>query len=239
MKPTTLLIGVLTSSIAFSFTTPASASISPFATKTPSQILVIAAAAMNQAGSVHLLGTVSFPGLHGTVMLDSADDESTQTIVVGAARETDLVFGTSVFLRGNAADFFKSFHVEHSPLVDQWVQVPSRNSNYESTLSGELFASLTRQTVQLDDVKNLGARTFEGQPVVAISGKLPSSRVFPGASQTVYISTASPFLPIGYGDTFNELGKSGTALGLFTKWGESVNVTRPSVFITATAMDLP
>jgi hypothetical protein len=241
MKRTISLVGILTAlTLSLGFSTPAIASTGPFGSKTPSQILVLVAAAMREAGSVHLSGTLSVPGLIvGTETLDSANEESRQIISSGAMKETDLVFGTSVFIKGNAADFVDAYRVENSPLISKWILVPASNPNYANTLSGELFGSLTQKTVQLVDPKNLGIVLFEKQRVMAIEGELPASGAFPSATQTVYVSPTSPYLPIGYGDKFDEQGEPGTALSVFSKWGESVHAPRPTVFVTATNHDLP
>jgi hypothetical protein len=241
MKRTISLVGLLmTLTLFLGFSTPAAAGTRTFENKSPSQILGLVAAAMREAGSVHLSGTLSVPGLIvGTESLDSANEESSQVISSGAMKETDLVLGTSVFIKGNAADFVDAYHVENSPLVGKWTLVPASNPIYANTLSGELFGPLTQTTVQLVDPKNLGIVLFEKQRVIAIVGQLPSSGAFPGATQTVYVSPTSPYLPIGYGDKFAEQGEPGTAFSAFSKWGESVHVPRPAVFATANNNDLP
>jgi hypothetical protein len=232
------LLTTLTLSVALS--APGGASTNPFGTKSPSQILALASTAMRKAGSVHLAGQVSFPDvISATATLDSTEGESTQTVSGDGNRETDLVIGTSLFIKGNASDFEDSYNVKNSPLANRWVLVPSSNPNYANIFSGELLGSLAQMTVQLNSLKNLGAVTFQGKRAVAISGKLPGTSSFPNAPQTVYVSISPPYLPIGYSDRLAEQGHRGTAVAVFSKWGESVHVLRPAVFVTATTKVLP
>jgi hypothetical protein len=241
MKRSLLLIGLLstlTASLGVSMS--AGAGTNPFGSKAPAQILSLTSAAMLKAGSVHLAGGASFPGLASlNATLDSAKNHSTQVVSGNGAMETDLVIGTSLFIKGNAVDYVDSYGVKNSPLANKWVLVPSRNPTYASTFSGELLGSLVQMTVQMNSLENLGLVTFQGRPAVAISGRLPASSPFANSLQTVYVSTSSPYLPIGYSDKLSEQGHHGTALLVFSKWGEPVNVTRPATFITATTKDLP
>jgi hypothetical protein len=232
------LLITLTSSIGLIMA--AGADTNPFGSKTPAQILSLTSAAMLKAGSVHLAGEASFPGLASlNATLDSAKNHSTQLVSGTGAMETDLVIGTSHFIKGNAVDYEKSYGVENSPLANQWVLVPTSNPTYASTFGGELLGSLVQMTVQMNSLKDLGVVTFQGRLAVAISGTLPASSPFPNSPQMLYISTSSPYLPIGYSDKLAEQGHHGTALAVFSKWGEPVKVTRPATFVTATAEDLP
>jgi hypothetical protein len=241
MRHRSLFIGFLaTLAVGAGVTAPAGAGTNPFGTKSPAQILSLVSSAMEKTGSVRLLGTVSFPGLiQASATLDSAVGKSTQSETGNGAIETDRLIGTTLFIMGNTVDYESSYGLKNSPLANKWVLVPSSNPNYAEISSGEKLFSLAKATLQMGSLKNLGVSTFRGQRAVAISGKLPSTASFPNAPQTIYVSTSSPFLPVGYMIKLTESGHRGRATALFSKWGESVNVPEPPTYVTATSKDFP
>jgi len=69
--------------------------------------------------------------------------------------------------------------------------------------------------------------TMNGRSVVGISGGLGqgfSGSPFTG-SETLYVSTSAPYLPVEVVDQLTANGKSGTETDIFSDWGESVTVT--------------
>jgi len=219
---------------------PVAASAIPFGAKSPAQILALVASAMTKAGSVRLSGTASFPGLiEETATLDSSVSHSSQTSTGNGIMESDLMIGSTLYKKGNAADYKASYGIANSPLANQWVLVPSSNANYAGMTVGERMTSLIQTTLQMNGPEDLGVVDYRGQKAVLIVGKLPSGSSFPNSLQTVYVSTSAPYLPIGYSIKLTEGAHHGTATALFSKWGESVHVTRPATFVMATAKDLP
>ena len=241
MRRDKILLGiaaVLATVLALSL--PVAASTNPFGARSPAQILVLVSSTMTKAGSVRLSGTASFPGLiEESATLDSSVKQSVQTTTGDGIEESDLMIGSTLYIKGNADDYKASYGITNSPLANQWVLVPSSNSNYAGISVGERMTSLIETTLQMNAPKDLGAVTYRGKSSVAIDGKLPSGSSFPNALQTVYVSTSSPYLPIGYSIKLSESGHQGSAIALFSKWGESVHVVRPATFVTASAKDLP
>jgi hypothetical protein len=217
----------------------AGAATNPFGSKSPAQILARTSAAMTKAGSVHLVNRSSLGGtVPFTLTTDSSTSKGAQTEAFGGGVEKVRLIGTTLFIYADATAFSLDFNVSNSSLANQWVRVPSSNANYSNISDAVLLPSLIENTVRMKSLKDLGLKKFQGQEAVAIKGSPPDTTPGTSETQTVYISTAAPYLPIGLKTAFLE-GVNGSGTSLFSKWGEKVNVASPSPYVIATTSNFP
>ena len=212
----------------------------PITSKSPTQILAISMAAMRQAGSFHYLLTKSTPGLAPvSLSTDCAVAYGKQTQSLGRLRDTISLIGTGLYVYANETAWKENFGVKHPTLSDEWVSVPQSNKNYVGVAIDILLPSVVRQIDRVRGLKDIGEFRVNGQLTVALRGAVTASPAeFPG-TQTLYVSTSAPYLPILVTETGSTQGEKFTNQTIFSKWGEHFVVNRPSHYVVATDKTFP
>ena len=217
----------------------AQAATGPFGSRTPAQILSLTKAAMERAGSVHVVNTTSLNGtISFTLTTDSSAGSGTQAQVFGGGVEKVRLIGSTLFINADSVAFSLDFNVSNSTLTNEWVRVPVSNPNYANISAAILLPSLIKDTLSMKSLKNLGVETFDGRTTVAIEGFPPNSTPGTSVVQTLYVATSAPYLPVGLSTVFLE-GVNGKGKSVFSRWGEKVAVRPPARYVTATAKDFP
>jgi hypothetical protein len=226
--------------VVFGSIPPSSAATAPFGAKTPAQILALATSAMKSAGSVHYVSADSYGGVvQITLSTDSSLTEGVQTQKLGGGTETSRLFGTKLFIFGDATSYAQDFGVKNSKLANEWVLVPITNKNYANIAVGILLSSVLQQVKGVSTLKNLGVFKIDGQETVGIKGALGPSAGGSGGSQTLYVSTTAPYRPVALTDSGVVSGQKVSSQVLFSKWGEKIVVVKPTKFVTATSVTFP
>lgn len=150
--------------------------------------------------------------------------------------------GEIVYLRG--VIYFKfdptivkfEFNSTSSTVANKWISLTKKSRYFANLAEGDTLPSLLQQ---LTPAGTLSATptTVNGTSVIALVGKA-NSTVGAAGTQTLYVSTTAPFLPVA-GKV--HASSSGITLDIaiqMKNWGVTLNVTRPKVAtsITKTAL---
>ena len=239
MRRLSLLFTFVLSAGLSTVATDAGATTNPLAHKSAAEIVALSSAAMQKAGSVHV---VNKSVLNGAATLqqttDSARTVGVQTQLFGGGDATIRLIGTTLYLNANTTAYNQDFNIANPSLAGKWVRVPASNPNYKNISSAVLLASLVQNVFQMNFLRDLGPRTFHGVATVALKGSPPNNTPGTSQTQTVYVSTTAPYLPVGIATTFLE-GVNGTGTILFSRWGETVQVKAPAGFVVATPKNFP
>jgi hypothetical protein len=224
--------------VGFGLVTTASAA-SSLSSKSPAAILSLAIQSIKDAGSFHYAQTASVSGsVEVTLSTDSSPSEGTQTQTLDGGTETTRLIGTTLYIKGDKTAYAQDFGVKITTLANEWVLVPKSNKNYVDIATAILTSSVVQQDAGFIPQKDLGLKIVNGKRAVAIEGAVKSSSVGAG-TQTMYVSTAAPYRPIGLAVKGTIDGRKITSDVLFSKWGEKFTVTKPATFVTATAKTFP
>ncbi|MGH3733850.1 MAG: hypothetical protein ACRDVC_10870 [Acidimicrobiales bacterium] len=218
-------------------TTLASWSASAWAASTtsPQQILELSVSAMHSEGSFHYDSSSSIAGVVAlTLSTDSALTKGDQTQSLDGGTETTRLIGKKLYLYANAKAYSADFGVKKTTLANEWVLVPSTNKNYGNIAAAILVRSVMQQLVDIGSVKDVGAVTIDGQSALALQGDAGQS-----GTETVYVSTKAPYLPIGVSALAVVNGRKITNELVFSKWGEKFSVKAPSTYVVATNKTFP
>jgi len=223
---------VAASSAACSSSTP---SASPFAGKTPAQVLAMATAAALAKGSVHVVGDDNIGGFGTAHWVTDAGATQGKQIVTGSAGNcTTLILSAQVaYFRGDATcleNYLQFPGHEATKYAGQWIAVPSSSSDYEGLVAAQTDSSMINVGLTPSEpLRFTKPTTIDGKSVIGISGGLGSYSAPSAGTQVLYISTAAPYLPVAYvlsGTQSN--GKPLTSSGHMSNYGESVVVTEPA-----------
>lgn len=222
--------------IAGTLVTAYSASASATSQKSPAEVLQLSVSAMRSEGSFHYVSTASIGGTVAiTLSTDSSltDGQQVQKQLDGGTETTRLI-GKSLYLYADAKTYADDFDVKKSTLANEWVLVPPTNKNYADLSSAILTTSVMQQLVDIDDLKEVGADTVNGQATIALRGDAGAS-----GTETVYVSTAAPYLPVAVAGASTEDGQKVSEELVFSKWGEKFSVAKPPKYVVATSATFP
>jgi hypothetical protein len=216
-------------------TTFVGASAASGATKSPAEVLQLSISAMHSAGSFHYESTASVGGVVAiTLSTDSALTYGDQVQKLGGGVETTRLIGKTLYINADAKAYSADFGVKKPTLANEWVLVPSSNKNYANISSAILVPSVLQQLVDVNHLKEVGVGSVNGQTALKIRGDAGAS-----GTETVYVSTAAPYLPIAVAAVGTEDGEKVSDQLVFSKWGEKFKVAKPSKFVVATNTTFP
>jgi hypothetical protein len=209
-------------------------SASPFAGKTPAQVLAMATAAALAKGSVHVVDDDNIGGV-GTMhwVTDAGTPQGKQIGAGSIGNCTILVTSAQVaYVRGNATCLENTLQVrphEATTYAGQWIAVPSSSSEYAGLVTGVTDSSMMTGVTPSAPLRFTKPTTIDGKSVMGISGGLGPYATGSVGTQVLYISTAAPYLPVAFvlhGTQSN--GKPLTSSSHMSNYGESVVVTEPA-----------
>jgi hypothetical protein len=137
--------------------------------------------------------------------------------------------GGVVYARFDPAVVNFEFHSTVSSVANKWISLTKTSRYYSNLAEGVTLPSVLEE---LTPVGTLSATptTLNGRSVIALAGKDNATVGVPGGTQTLYVSTTAPFLPV---EGKVHATTSGITLDLLIQmknWGVTVDVTAPKVF---------
>ncbi|MGO9343058.1 MAG: hypothetical protein ACLP6E_11145 [Acidimicrobiales bacterium] len=201
--------------------------------KTPAQILVAALAAARKAGSAHYVLSSLGPakGQKQMVTGNAGIKDGSQVIVGAGARWEALAVDDKVFITGDV----KGLENEGFPssvavaCANSWISVAPTDSPYETIIAELALYPALEELAPTGKLTMTAPTTWDGRQVVGISG---SARTSTGSqangTAVLYVTTATPFLPIGYSAEAANNGQTATETGTFSDWGKPVNLSAPT-----------
>jgi hypothetical protein len=215
-----VVVLVVAGVLAYSMTESHSGSL---AGDSPGQVVALAAAAAQKAGSVHVVVHLQSPGQTTTYIEDAAAGAGRQVITSsGGVQVTTLVVGGVAYVKANRTAMTTLFQLSDTDArryAGTWLSFPSRGAAYRQIAENVTLVSLLNDATPSTSTAVLTQSVVDGRSVVGVRGELPGR--LPG---TLYVPATGSPLPL------EEVTRSsGTvATTLFTDWGESVTVTPPT-----------
>ena len=158
---------------------------SPLEGKTGSEVASAAADALEEAGSVHLAGTMEQDGDEAEIDMQLQGEDAAGSLTIGGSEIELIVAGGQQFLKAGA-DFWTSGGVPEdaaSQLDGQWVSLPSEASDFQEFSLAQIVDDLRNpdSTVQEDVEED----ELDGEDVVVVSQE-DGSRLFVAADEPTY-----------------------------------------------------
>lgn len=201
----------------------------------PARVLQLSVSAMREKGSFRFVSTASYDGVVAVrVTTDSSLTYGVHVQSFDGGTETTRLIGKSLYMYADEKAYSADFGLKHSSLADQWVLVPPSNANYANMSSAILVPSVMQQLVDIDDLKEVGVANVNGQEALELRGNAGES-----GTETIYVSTASPYLPIAVSAVSTQDGERVTDELVFSRWGEKFKVAAPASYVVATKSTFP
>ena len=167
------------------------------ASTVPTQI----SSAVIQAGSVD--GTETSTGSSGTLEVRLVDNQ--------------------VFFKGDALYMRNNFKKAKPQYTNQWISIPE-SSPYFASGTNLTIAGNFVNTMPVANLKIVGVRTYNGVKCVEITGQHSTNS---GGLIRVYLSYASPYLPVAVVTSVSLLGHGAGQIQKYSQWGVPFVVSVP------------
>jgi len=199
----------------------------------PNHAMTLMTAAVQKAGSVHVVTRIQMRGGAATWVNDTGSQSGKQVITAGGAQVTILLVASTAYVNANPlamSEMFQSSAAISQRFASKWLYFPSSSGAYQKVAPTLTLGSLLQQVTPTGALTKLGTSTVDGRSVIGVRGVLPGG----GGTGTLYIAATGSPLPIE-----EVSGSSGAeTTSIFSGWGEPVRVTPPSGAVPGVATGL-
>ena len=211
--------------------TPSSAGAAPaFTSLTPAQMLTISIAGARTLKSGTAIVQVVTNKYKSTQNLSVVANGGEQHYVGDGIDAIFRVIGKTCYLKENAAAIEQQFGVKNSPAANRWIAVPSTYSGFNDLVEGVSFGDLTAALTPLGKLTASKPTKIGNVSVIGISGTVNPKAQLSKGTETVYISTTKPYLPVKVIASGSEPSAKavGSVVITVSKWGSTVGPTVPN-----------
>lgn len=202
--------------------------------KSAKQILALAYAAINHAGtSFHFVDQTKAGDKTVTLVGDDTTFGSDQ-VLSGDAPALEVRRGSSplIYVRGAATALVDALGLSQavaSSHAGQWIVLNPSDGPYQKVATALGPQSEIGNFVPQNPLHLEASRPIAGHQVVDVVGAAPSAAdAGAGATTTMIVPTEAPYTPLGAVLRFHHGSSSGTEAVLFGRWGEHVTEVVPT-----------
>ena len=162
---------------------------------------------------------------------DAGIKDGSQLIVGAGARWEALVVDDKVFITGDVKGledegFSSSVATTYA---NTWISIAPTDSPYKTIIAELALYPALEVLAPTGNLTLTPATTWDGRQAVGIRG---SARTSTGSqakgTAILFVTTATPFLPIGYSAEAANNGQTATETGTFSDWGKPVHLAAPT-----------
>ena len=211
----------------------------PFATQSGRQIIAGAMVAAKAMGSVTSSSSTTISGQAYSLVTNASLTSGQQTLRLGAAKTVVRVVGGVIYINDTDTAIQAQFGVSDPKYANRWIEIPSTNSYFAHFNTFILLSSLLSEVAPGGTLKTTKTTMVDKTSVVGVTGKPNIHLGLASGTETVYVSTLAPHLPVELVASDVVQTQRETFVVIFTNWGKRFNVTKPTTSIPISSTDLP
>lgn len=200
--------------------------------KTPDQIVSDALAAARSEGTVHFTLHASGTSTNETVVGNAGLLNGEQELTIGSDQvEAELLNGAA-YLDATPGWLHSVLGLPAAvanAYAAKWISLTSSDALYSQITQSVTLNGLLKQVTPTGPLRAANPSSLDGRMVIGVIGGLPGrARTGTIGTSRLYVSTASPNLPVGFtGDATNTSGQRVTDSGSFSDWGGALQLSPP------------
>ena len=201
-----------------------------FTSLTPAQMLTISIAGARTLKSGTAVVQVVTNKYKSTQTLSVVANGGEQHYVGDGIDAIIRVIGKTCYLKENAAAIEQQFGVKNSPAAGRWIAVPSTYAGFNDLIEGVSFGDLTSALTPLGKLTASKPTKIGNVTVIGISGTVNPKAQLSKGTETVYVSTTKPYLPVKVIASGSEPSAKavGSVVITVSKWGSTSAPTIPN-----------
>lgn len=209
----------------------------PLSTLNAPQILATSLkAATSQKSATSIVNTSIF-GITAQVSTQSGLSSGISRVTVNGHSGEIIDSRGVIYANLDAAIVNFEFHSSAPAVANKWIAVSPRSRYFSNLSLGLTLPSILRELTPTGPLTK-SMTVLNGRSVMSLTGRDNAAVGLPGGTQTLYVSTSAPFLPVG---GHVHAATSGITFDLkiqLKDWGRPLRVNVPKTFtsIAATAL---
>jgi hypothetical protein len=132
-----------------------------------------------------------------------------------------------------------NYGVTDSAVVNKWISITKGHKFYSNLSSGITFPSVLQEMQPIGTLSASAPKTINGVSAIGITGNPSPLSGTTSGSETLYVSTTTPFLPVEVTIKAVESGITVVLTVIPKNWSVPVSVTAPKVFTSISKTKLP
>lgn len=203
------------------------------------QVLNVSLKAANAKHSATTVGSTKVLGV-------SLSENTTSGLRSGFGFETvnghkgEVIYANGVVYAKFDSSLVKfNYGVTDNSVANKWISVTKGNKFYASLSSGITFPSVIQQMHPAGTLSLTAPTTINGVPAIGVTGKINASIAPLNGSETLYVSTTAPFLPVQVLVKESQSGVTANIVLTPKNWGVIVSVAAPKTFTPIDKTSLP
>ncbi|HEY5304240.1 MAG TPA: hypothetical protein VIJ86_09315 [Acidimicrobiales bacterium] len=207
---------------------------------TPAQVANLALANARAKGSCSTESQGKSTGYSFSESTNSTPAVAQQFITFNSSSSgVERMVGGVVYAKLSASMISLQFGVADPTYANKWVAIPRTNHHFVTFSSGLLFSSMLSQVRPVGPLTQSPVGTLNGKQVIAIGGTANAQLGLSASAETLFVSAASPYLPVELTASGRADGVPTTLVVTFSNWGRHFSYTAPTGAIPIASTTLP
>jgi hypothetical protein len=202
----------------------------PIAADNGAQILGVSMRAAAKEGSGTNFTSSVTAGQSFGDLTNSGTGEGEQFFSYEGATVDIRLLDSVVYVKANSDGILAWFGVKDSTLASKWIEVPASSTDYSSFKNAIPLTSMLKEVPPVGTLKVIPVGKIDNHRVVGVTGRPNPLLGFSTGMETLYVSTAFPYLPVELLVFGNTTGAVDNFRITFTNWGSHIEVIKPGSY---------
>jgi hypothetical protein len=205
----------------------------------PSQILATSIRSAAREKSAATVATTTVLGISVKLVTNSGPRSGLGFETVDG-HKGEVIFLNGVLYAKFDADLIKfNYGVSNAKAANKWISITKVSRYYNNLSTGIAFPSILAELQPSGTLSASSPSTLDGVSVIGITGKPNPVLGATSGSQTLYVATTAPFLPVEVVIKADESSIPVVLTVTPKNWGAPVSVSAPGVFTPIARTTLP
>jgi hypothetical protein len=203
------------------------------------QIMSTAIKASIGQGSATTVVTTSVLGIKVKEVTISGPRSGSGSEVINGHKGEIIYLNGVVYAKFDAFLVNFNYGVKDSAVANKWISITKGHKFYSNLSSGIAFPSVLQEMQPIGTLSASAPQIINGVSAIGVTGNPNPLSGTTSGSETLYVSTAAPFLPVEVTIKAVESGITVVLTVIPKNWGVPVTVTAPKDFTSISKTKLP
>ncbi len=163
-------------------------------------------------------------------LTNSETSEGEQFITYGRATVDIRLLDGVLYVKANRDGMLAWYGVNDKAFATKWIEVPASSADYTSFQNAITLTSVLNEIAPAGSLTKTPVREIDGHLAIGVLGQPNSHLGFNSGSETLYVATTFPYVPVELIVSKVTTGSVKTFRMTFTNWGSAIEVVRPGSY---------
>jgi hypothetical protein len=197
---------------------------------TASQVIATSIAAARAEGTVTRIFNEKVLSTDVTTITNSTNGAATQSLIINGHKGEIVLDKGVVYIKLDNTLVTAEYRASLPSLANKWISFTKGHTHYSNFIQGLALSAVLASLQPVGTLTLSAPQIVNGVQVVGVSGNAATSSTLAQVSETVFVSTTAPYLPVGEAITATSSGIVGHGTVTLKNWGSPITVTPPRTF---------